>query len=67
MSKELSPVEFMERHHDGVFEFYYEMMKESAFEFYRWGLRTDSAEAIELYGEMLKLYSKYDSKFKRAD
>ncbi len=67
MDKQLSPIDFLERHHDGVYEFYYQMMKDSVFEFYRWGLRTDNDDAIKLYGDLLKLYRKYDGKFKRLN
>lgn len=66
MDEKLSPIDFMEKHHEGVFEFYYQMMKESVFEFYRWGLRTDNVDAMEFYRDVCKLYRKYDSKFERV-
>ncbi len=61
-----TPMEFMEKQADGVYEFRYQMAKEAVFEFYLWGLRTDNMDAIDFYGEMLKLYRKYDAKFERA-
>lgn len=65
MDEKLSIMEFLEKHHDCVYEFRYQKMKESVFEFYCWGLRTDNMDAIEFYGETLKLYRNYDAKFKR--
>ena len=66
MDEKLSPIEFMEKHHDGVYEFYYQMMKESVFEFYRWGLRTDNVDAMNFYKQMVRLYRTYYRKFMRV-
>ena len=65
MSEELNPTAFMEKHADTVYEWQYHLVKESAFELYRWGLRTDNMDAINFYGQMLKLFREYDEKFKR--
>ena len=66
MDKNLSPMEFMEKHTDGVYESRYQMVKDAVFEFYLWGLRTNNDAAINFYGGMLKLYRTYDKKFMRA-
>ncbi len=66
MGENLTTMEFLEKTHDGVYEFQYQMMKDAVFDFFLWGLKTDNMNAVELYGEMLKLYRKHDSKFMRA-
>ncbi len=66
MDENLSPMEFMEKHTDGVYEFRYQMLKDAVFDLYLWGLRTDNMDAINFYGEMLKLFRKYDANFMRA-
>lgn len=66
MDDKVSPMEFLEKHQDGVHELYYSMAKESVFEFYRWGLRTGNVDAMNFYRDVCKLYRKYDSKFRRV-
>ncbi|MCY3832311.1 MAG: hypothetical protein OXG85_04805 [Chloroflexi bacterium] len=36
----LSVMEFLEKHHNGVYEFRYQTMKEAVFAFYCWGWHT---------------------------
>ena len=66
MDENLSPIEFLEKHHDGVYEFRYQMVKDAVFDFYLWGLITDNMDAVNFYGEMLKLFMTYDKKFLRV-
>ena len=66
METNLSPMEFLEKYTDGVYEFRYEMVKEAVFELYRWGLRTDNDDALKFCKQMLRLYRTYDKKFVRA-
>ena len=65
MDEKLSVMEFLEKHHDGVYEFRYQTMKDAVFAFYCWGYHTGILEAIDFYKDILKLYRKYDDKFVR--
>lgn len=67
MDEQLSVMEFLEKHHDGVYEFRYQTMKEAVFAFYCWGCHTGNDDAIEFYKDVLKLYRKYDAKFMREN
>ncbi|MDE2638573.1 MAG: hypothetical protein OXI30_19570 [Chloroflexota bacterium] len=67
MDEKLSIMEFLEKHHDGAFEFRYQTMKDAVFAFYCWGWHEGNVDAMEFYRDICKLYRKYDDKFVRAD
>lgn len=66
MDEKLSVMEFLEKHHDGVYEFRYQTMKEAVFAFYCWGWQTGNVDAMEFFRDVCKLFRKYDSKFQRV-
>lgn len=66
MDEKPSIMELLEEHHDGVYEFHYQTVKDSVFDFYRWGLRTGNVDAMKFYKDILKLFRKYDESFQRA-
>lgn len=65
MERELSVSEFMEEHWDGAWEYRYAMVREAMFDMYRWALRTDNDDALKFCKQMLRLFRRYDRKFKR--
>ena len=63
-----APAELRDQVYDGpesVYEPRYQMLKDAAFELYRWGLRTDNDDAIEFHKQMHRLYRTYDKKFRK--